>query len=176
MELTMETLHIAKMGGIVIGIVSIVVVAVTWILVRIPGKKEIVKALEAEGDTRALWQRRKDLDRNECTRLSKAVRECRAGTLAAREKVCRSLWHNYAKRNATDAEGWREVARCSEAVGNETGEAGQWIVAVDAWKKAWRHAASKSEREADDERWRQAKAEMKRLERLNRSEYGGAID
>ena len=167
-EMAPEWIRWAVIGGGVVALVGAIGGLVAWLILRIPGKKAIVDALEAEGSNRVLWRRRQALDEQECARLAAAVRDCKAGSMEGREKICRGLWLAYAKQHKGQAEPWRHVGRCSEAIGAETGEAGQWLVAADAWRKAAKQAGNQQEREQDQVRANAAKAEMKRLERENR--------
>ncbi len=162
-------------GAIAAVSIGLAIAIVTWLLVRIPGKAAIAAVLDAEGRTRRLWSRRGGLDYRECAELAEAVMACGAATKEAREKVCRNIWHRYAKEH-TNAEAWRQVARCSEAVAEETGEAGQLLVAVDGWKRAARQAGSREEWENDMRRAEAAKEEMERLERKNRVYIAPDVD
>ena len=128
-----------------VALVFVIGFGILWSQHRVPTQKAIVAELTIDPAVKAAWRKGKGSWRRDdaailCGRLRSHVT---AGTEEHRERLCRSILEQVARRSGMEAD-WTNFAESAERVAAMADEAGHWRIAEHGWKRAAKAARGES--------------------------------
>lgn len=160
------TATIAMIAVATLALALVVGFAILWSQYRVPGMKKIIIAMTAEPEIKRAWSKgRKKWSSTDAKVMCSHLRSMQHGSsLERRERLCRHIWLQVAKRTGTGRD-WAMFAESAEVVATAADEAGHWRMAEYGWKQALKTRQMQATTDQWNERRLAAKDKAAELER-----------